>query len=60
MAKIAPTLAQMFRERVIPIQGGVWIDVYNKSSNPRIAGTIHTRIFHGNYWFVTEIDEGDS
>lgn len=60
MAKIVPTLAQMFRERVIPIQGGVWIDVYNKICNKRTSGAITTRISAGNLWYVTEIDEGDS
>ena len=57
MARLIPTFAEMFRERLIPICGGVWIDIYNKSANPHIAGTIHTRIDHGNYWYVTELRE---
>lgn len=47
----------MFRDRTIPILGGVWIDVYNHSCNAGISGTIHTRIDHGNYWYVTELRE---
>lgn len=57
MAKVMPTLGKMIRSRVIPISQGVWIDIYNQSSNPTIAGTIHTRISHGNYWYVTEVKE---
>ena len=57
MARIVPTLNKMFRDGTIPILGGVWIDVYNQSCNTRISGTIHTRIDHGNYWYVTELNE---
>lgn len=57
MARIIPTLKGMFRDGRVPIEGGVWIDIYNRSCNIRIAGTIHTRIDHGNYWYVTELDE---
>lgn len=57
MAKIIPTLERMIREGKIPIIGGVWIDVYNSSANTEIAGTIHTRISQGNYWYVTEIKD---
>lgn len=57
MAKIIPTLCEMIRDRTIPLIGGVWIDVYNHSANTEIAGTIHTRIDHGNYWYVTELRE---
>ena len=47
----------MFEEGKIPIRGGVWIDIYNSTANMEIAGTIHTRISHGNYWYVTEIKD---
>ena len=47
----------MFDEGIVPIAEGVWIDIYNKSVNTKIAGTIHTRISHGNYWYVTEIKD---
>lgn len=57
MAKLIPTFTEMFRKRLIPLTGGVWIDIYNKSANQLIAGTIHTRIDHGNYWYVTELRE---
>lgn len=57
MAKIVPTLREMFLDRTIPLIGGVWIDVYNHSANALISGTIHTRIDHGNYWYVTELRE---
>lgn len=57
MAKILPTLEAMLRSGKIPITGGAWIDIYNQSCNTRIAGTIHTRIQHGNYWYVTEIKD---
>lgn len=55
MAKILPTFQAMFREGKIPIRGGVWIDLYNQTSNAEIAGTIHTRISHANYYYVTEM-----
>lgn len=57
MAKIIPTLGEMLIDGTIPLRGGVWIDIYNHSSNDRIAGTIHTRIQHGNYWYVTELTD---
>ena len=57
MARIIPTLCGMFRDGTIPIVGGVWIDVYNRSCNAQISGTILTRIDRGNYWYVTEINE---
>ena len=57
MAKLIPTFQKMFRDGKIPIRGGVWIDIYNSSSNTEIAGTIHTRIKEGNYWYVTELTD---
>ena len=57
MAKILPTLEAMLLDGTIPLRGGAWIDIYNHSSNPNIAGTIHTRIQHGNYWYVTEVKD---
>lgn len=60
MAKIIPTLEAMLKDGTIPIRGGVWIDVYNHSANGEIAGVIHTRISQGNYWYVTEIADGDT
>lgn len=60
MAKILPTLAEMIVSGKLPMRGGVWIDIYNKSINTEIAGTIHTRISQGNYWYVTEdLDDSD-
>lgn len=56
MAKIVPTFEKMFRDGKVPIKGGVWIDIYNQSVNESVAGTIHTRISQGNYWYVSEID----
>lgn len=60
MAKIMPTLERMLVDGTIPIRGGVWIDIYNHSANTEFAGTIHTRISHGNYWYVTEIADSAS
>ena len=57
MAKLYPTLSAMLSDGSLPIRGGCWVDVYNHSSNPEIAGTIHTRISHGNYWYVTELED---
>lgn len=57
MAKIIPTLDAMHKDGTIPIVGGRFIDVYNHTSYDGIAGTIHTRISHGNYWYVTEISD---
>lgn len=57
MAKIIPTLGLMIADDSFPVKRGVWIDVYNKCHNTEIAGTIHTRIFNGNYWYVTEIKD---
>lgn len=59
MAKILPTFKKMFDEGKIAIRGGLWIDIYNQCVNESIAGTIHTRISHGNYWFVTELYDKD-
>lgn len=47
----------MLLDGTIPLVGGAWIDIYNHSANGNIAGTIHTRISHGNYWYVTEIED---
>ena len=57
MARILPTLEAMLLDGTIPIMGGAWIDIYNHSANGEIAGTIHTRISHGNYWYVTELED---
>lgn len=38
--------------------GGYFIDIYNQMYNKQgIAGTIHTRINDGNYWWVTQVVE---
>ena len=47
----------MFAEGKIPIRGGAWIDIYNQSTNPDIAGTIIARIDRCNYYYVTELLE---
>lgn len=49
----------MIADDIIPSTplSGVWIDLYNKTINTEYAGTIHTRISHGNYWYVTEIKD---
>lgn len=57
MAKIMPTLEAMILDGTIPLAAGAWIDIYNHTANGEIAGTLHTRISHGNYWYVTEIKE---
>lgn len=57
MAKIIPTFQKMFSEGIVPLKGGVWIDIYNQSVNTEISGTIHTRISQGNYWYVTEVKD---
>lgn len=58
MARIYPTLARMISDGIIPLYpGGAWIDIYNGCAKVDIAGTIHTRIDHGNYWYVTELRE---
>lgn len=49
----------MLVDGTIPLRGGVYIDIYNQIANERICGTIHTRIDRGNYWYVTEVRDGD-
>lgn len=45
------------RRATFPI-GGVFIDIYNQMYNKAgIAGTIHTRINDGGYWWVTQVIE---
>lgn len=42
----------------LPSRGGYFIDIYNQMYNKDgIAGTIHTRISEGNYWYVTQVIE---
>lgn len=42
----------------LPLSGGFFIDIYNQMYNKDgIAGTIHTRISDGNYWWVTQVYE---
>lgn len=42
----------------LPNRGGYFIDIYNQMYNKEgIAGTIHTRISDGNYWWVTQCVE---
>ena len=42
----------------LPNRGGVFIDIYNQMYNKAgIAGTIHTRINDGGYWWVTQVIE---
>lgn len=57
MARILPTLEAMLLDGTIPLTGGAWIDIYNHTANASIAGTIHTRISQGNYWYVTEFED---
>jgi len=58
MAKIYPTLARMILDGIVPLYpGGAWIDIYNACCRTDIAGTVLTRIDHGNYWYVTELRE---
>lgn len=58
MARILPTLERMIKDGIVPVnRGGVWIDIYNKSINCEKAGTIHTRISNGNYWYVTTLED---
>lgn len=46
------------RRATFPIGGGVFIDIYNQMYNKAgIAGTIHTRINDGGYWWVTQVIE---
>ena len=46
----------MVERHLIPIEGGVWIDAYNKITN-KVAGTIKARIDANNLYFVTELNE---
>ena len=57
MARILPTLEKMIRDRIVPVEGGVWVDVYNRSSNSEIAGTIRARVSSSNMWYVTEVKD---
>ena len=57
MAKIVPTFRKMFAEGRIPLKGGVWIDIYNQTTNERVSGTILARIDRCNYYYVTELLE---
>lgn len=42
----------------LPNGGGYFIDIYNQMYNKSgIAGTIHTRINDGGYWWVTQVVE---
>ena len=42
----------------LPNGGGYFIDIYNQMYNKSgIAGTIHTRINDGGYWWVTQVIE---
>ena len=46
----------MAERHLISIEGGVWIDAYNKITN-KVAGTIKARIDANNLYFVTELYE---
>ena len=46
----------MAERHLVPIEGGVWIDAYNKITN-KVAGTIKARIDANNLYFVTELNE---
>jgi len=48
----------MILDGIVPLYpGGAWIDIYNACCRTDIAGTVLTRIDHGNYWYVTELRE---
>lgn len=56
MLKKCKNLELMMERRTLPIEGGYWVDAYNKSTS-RIAGTVKARIGHNNLYFVTELYE---
>lgn len=50
-------LEAMAERNLIPIEGGVWLDAYNKRVRQGCSGAITTRIDAANMWFVTTLDE---
>lgn len=56
MLRKCKNLEWMAERNLIPVEGGVWIDAYNKITN-RVAGTIKARIGQNNLYFVTELNE---
>lgn len=56
MIRKCKNLEWMAERHLIPIEGGVWLDAYNKIHN-KVAGTIKARIDHNNLYFVTELYE---
>ena len=53
MVRKCKNLELMAERGLIPFEGGVWVDAYNKVVSP-IAGTIKARIDANNLYFVTE------
>lgn len=50
-------LVQMIEDGQIPEVNGLYIDTYNKSTNPDVAGTIRTTIDTANMHYIQEIDQ---
>ena len=47
-------LKEMLEDGQIPFVDGLWIDTYNKSVNPNVAGTLRTTIDSANMHYVME------
>lgn len=47
-------LKEMLEDGQIPFIDGLWIDTYNKSVNPNVAGTLRTTIDSANMHYVME------
>ena len=48
-------LVEMLNNNQIPMIDGLWIDTYNKITNPDVAGTIRCSINSANMHYVMEI-----
>jgi len=57
MIRKCKNLEWMAERHLIPIEGGVWLDAYNKIYAKGVSGAITTRLDPSNQRFVTELYE---
>ena len=57
MLKRCKNLEWMVERHLVPIEGGVWIDAYNKITGRGVSGTITVQMNPSNQRFVTELYE---
>lgn len=57
MIRKCKNLEWMAERGLIPIEGGVWVDAYNKITSRNISGTITVQMDPSNQRFVTELNE---